>query len=153
MKRRTTGGARYPALGAVERRLTARLAGGGHGSVRPKEVAHLAHRLGNQALRLLPGVEAHVGLRGQTHDLHGYGVWVRRDVVRQDQYRCLARTHEIARHGEDEVGVGAIHPVQEGVDHLHRDVGPAGAERWAPALNVVVVEEVWHLRTEPAGLR
>src|SRR6266850_8411974 len=48
IKRRTTGGARYPALGAVERRLTARLAGGGHGSVRPKEVAHLAHRLGNQ---------------------------------------------------------------------------------------------------------
>src|SRR5882724_4809245 len=43
--------------------------------------------------------------------------------------------------------------VQEGVDHLHRDVGPAGAERWAPAGDVVVVEEVRHLRTEPAGLR
>ena len=65
----------------------------------------------------------------------------------------LAGAHEVARHGEDEVGVGAVHLVQEGVDHLHRDVGPAGAERRAPALDVVVVEEVGHLRAEAAGLR
>src|SRR5919108_399859 len=58
---------------------------------------------------------------------------VRPDVVRQDQYRRLARTHEVARHGEDEVGVGTVHRSQEGVDHLHCDVGPAGAERRAPA--------------------
>ena len=33
------------------------------------------------------------------------------------QERGLARTHEVARHGEDEVGVGAVHLVEEGVDH------------------------------------
>jgi hypothetical protein len=32
-----------------------------------------------------------------------------RDIVRQDQYRCLAMTHEIALHSEDEVWVSAVH--------------------------------------------
>ncbi len=50
--------------------------------------------------------------------LHGHGVWVRRDIVRQHQDRRLAPPHEIARYGEHEVGVGAIHPVQERIHHL-----------------------------------
>src|ERR1700681_3344835 len=50
---------------------------------------------------------------------------MRRDVVRQDQYGRLAIAHEIARHGEDEVGVGAEHLGQELLDPLHRDLGPA----------------------------
>src|SRR3989442_1394632 len=55
--------------------------GGCHGVMRPEEVAHLAHCLGNQVLGLLPGVDAHVGLRREAHDLHGHGVRVRRDIV------------------------------------------------------------------------
>jgi len=46
-----------------------------------------------------------------------------RDIVRQDQHGRLTIAHEIARHREDEVGVGAVHPGQEFVDGLHRDVG------------------------------
>jgi hypothetical protein len=52
----------------------------------------MAHRLGNLVLGLLPRVEAHVGIRRETHDLHGHGVRVRGDVVRQYQYGPLART-------------------------------------------------------------
>src|SRR5712691_5604468 len=61
------------------------LMGGCHGVMRPEEIAHLAHRVGNQVLGLLPGVNAYFGLRREAHNLHGHGVWVRRDVVRQDQ--------------------------------------------------------------------
>jgi len=62
-----------------------------------------------------------------------------RHVVRQHQDRRPAVAHEIARHGVHEVGVGAVHVGQEGIDHRHRDVGPAGAQLRAPALHVVVV--------------
>ena len=47
----------------------------------------------------------HLGLRRQRRDVHGDRVRVRWNVVRQDQDRCLAGAHEIARHGEDEVGI------------------------------------------------
>jgi hypothetical protein len=57
-------------------------AGSGHRLMRPEKVAHMAHRLGNPVLGLLPRVDAHFGLRSETHDLHGHSVWVRRDVVR-----------------------------------------------------------------------
>jgi hypothetical protein len=40
-----------------------------------------------------------------------------RDIVRQEEYRRLAVAYEIARRGENEVGVGAVHLIQEGVDH------------------------------------
>ena len=76
-----------------------------------------------------------------------------RDIIGQDQHRRLAIAHEIARHREDEVGVGAVHLGQEFVDHLHRDVGPALDQLRPPALHVVVVEQVAHLRARPAGLR
>jgi hypothetical protein len=57
----------------------------------------MAHRLGNQVLGILPGVDAHFGLWREVYGLHGHGVRVPRDVVRQDQDGRLARTHEIAR--------------------------------------------------------
>ena len=137
----------------ITRTEIAKTTGGCHRLMRPEELAHVAHRLGDQVLGILPGVDAHLGLRRETHGLHGHGVRVRRDVVRQDQYRRLAGAHEIARHGEDEVGALGVHVGEEVVDHLHRDVGPARAERWTPALHVVLVEEVGQLRTEAAGLR
>ena len=43
--------------------------------------------------------------------------------------------------------------LEEGVDRRHRDVGPALAQCRAPALDVVLVEEVGHLRAEAARLR
>src|SRR5215831_20726438 len=75
--------------------------------MRPQEGPYLAHCQGNPLLGLFPGEHAHFGLRREHRGLHGDGVWVGRDIVRQDQYRRLAIAHEIARHGEDEVGVGA----------------------------------------------
>ena len=84
---------------------------------------------------------------------HGDGVRVRRDIVGQDQHRRLAIAHEIARHREDEVGIGAVHLGEELVDRLHRDVGPLRDQRRAPALHIGLVEQVAHLRTRPAGLR
>jgi hypothetical protein len=78
---------------------------------------------------------------------------VRWDVVRQDQDRRLAGAHEVARHGVDEVGALGVHVGEKVVHHLHRDVRPARAERWTPALHVILVGEIGQLRTEPAGLR
>ena len=75
-----------------------------------------------------------------------------RGVIRQDQYGRLALTHEIARHGPDEVGIGPVHLRQEPVDHVHRDVGPALDQLRTPALHVVLVAEIRHLRPEPAWL-
>jgi hypothetical protein len=54
-------------------------------------------------------------------------ILVKFEVVRQHEYRRPAVAHEIARHGKDEVGVGAVHLGEEGVEHRHRDVGPVGA--------------------------
>jgi hypothetical protein len=140
--------------GAVERRHTIWLSvGDRHRLMRPEEGVYVAHCQGNLLLVLLPRVEAHLGVRRETHALHGHGVWVRRHVVRQDQYRRLAVAYEIARHGEDEVWIRAVHLFQKGVDHRHRDVGTAGAQPWGPGFDVVVIEEVGHLWTEPAGLR
>jgi hypothetical protein len=52
-----------------------------------------------------------------------------------------------------QVGVGAVHPGQKPVDHLHRDLGPSLYQLRTPPLHVVVVEQIAHLRTGPAGLR
>ena len=60
-------------------------AGGCCGLMRPEEVAHMAYCLGNQVLGIFPGVDAHFRLRRETYDLHGYGVRVRRDIVRQQR--------------------------------------------------------------------
>jgi hypothetical protein len=91
----------------------------------PEERMYLADRQGNFLFGLLPWEHAHLGLRRRHRSLHGDGVWMRRDIVGQDQYGSLAIAYEIARHSEDEVGVGAVRLGQEFIDHVHRDVGPA----------------------------
>ena len=70
---------------------------------------NLAHRQGNSFLGFFPGEDAHLGFWREHRALHGDGVWVRRDVVRQDQDRVLTTTDEIVCHGEDEIGVGFEH--------------------------------------------
>ena len=121
--------------------------------MRPEEGTYLANRERNPLLRLLPRKHADFGVRRQHRGLHGDRVRMRRDIVRQNEHRRLAVAHEIARHREDEVGIGAIHLGQELVDRLHRDVGPAFGQLRAPTLHVVFVEKVALLGTRPAGLR
>ena len=99
----------------------------------------LAHCQGNPLLGLLPREHAYFGFGREHRGLHGHGVRMRRDIVRQDEHGRLAIAHEIARHRENKVGVGAVHPGQELVDHLHRDVGPAGDQRRAPGLHIAFV--------------
>ena len=113
----------------------------------------MAHRQRDLVRGVLPRVEAHLRVRREMHGFHRDGIGVRRHVVRQHQDRRLAAAHEIARHGVDEVGAGPVHVGQEGIDHRHRDVGPAGAQLRTPALHVVVVGEGGHLRAVAAGLR
>ena len=73
--------------------------------MRPQEGTYLAHCQRNSFLGFLPREHAHLGVRRQHRGFHRHRVRVCRDVVRQDEDRRLARAHEIARHGEDEVGV------------------------------------------------
>src|SRR5216683_3520978 len=119
----------------------------------PEEGTNLAYRQGNPLLGLLPREHAHFGIWREHRGLHGDGIRMRRDIIRQDKYGRLAIAHEIASHGEDEVGVGAVHLGQKFVDRLHRDVGPALDQFRTPALYIGFVEKVAHLRTRPAGLR
>src|SRR5207249_150890 len=121
--------------------------------MRPKEGTYLAHGQGNPLLGLLPREHAHFALRREHRALHGDRVWMRRDVVWQDQYGRLATAHEITRHGEDEVGVGAEHLGHEFLDHRHRDLGPTLDQFRTPAGYTAVVHDVGHLRPEPNGLR
>jgi len=117
--------------------------------MRPEEGTHLAHRQGNPLLGLLPREHAHFGLRREHRGLHGDGVRMRRDIIRQDQQGRLTIAHEIARHREDEVGIGAVHSGQEFIGHLHGEVGPALDQLRRPALHVVGVKQVAHLGTRP----
>src|SRR6202023_1368060 len=75
----------------------------------PEEGMYLAHRQGNPLLGLLPREHAHFGPWREHRGLHGDGVGMPRDIVRQNQYGRLAAAHEIARHGENEVRFGAVH--------------------------------------------
>src|SRR5260221_14633511 len=77
--------------------------------MRTEEGTYLAHRQRDSLLGLLPREHAHFGMRREHRSLHGDRVRVRRDIIRQDQYRCLAITHEIAGHGKNEIGVRAVH--------------------------------------------
>ncbi len=109
---------------------------------------YLAHRYGNALFGLLPRVHAHFGLRRKHRALQGDGVRMRRDIVGQDQYGRLAISYEIARHRQDEVGVGAVHLGQIFLDHLHRDLGPAFDQVRTPAAHAAVIEKRRHLRPE-----
>ena len=113
----------------------------------------MAHRQRDLVRRVLPRIEADLRVRREMDGLHRHDIGVPRHVIRQHQDRRLAVAHEIPGHGVHEVGAGAVHVGQEGVDHRHRQVGPAGAQFRAPALHVVVVGEIGHLRAVAAGLR
>jgi hypothetical protein len=52
--------------------------------VRFEEGMDLAHSQGNPLFGLLPRVDAHLGFRREHRALHGDGVRVRRNIVRQD---------------------------------------------------------------------
>src|SRR5437667_3118630 len=121
--------------------------------MRPKEGTYLAYRYRNPLLGLLPRVHAHFGFRREHRGLHRNGIRMRRDIVRQDQYGRLAIAYEIARHGEDEIGFGAVHVRQIFFNHLHRDVGPALDQFRTPAGHAAVVEQGGHLRPETDRLR
>jgi hypothetical protein len=74
--------------------------------MRLEERMNLAHRQGDSLLGFFPREHAHFGLGREHRALDGDGVGVRGDFVRQDQDWVLATPHEIACHGEDEIGVG-----------------------------------------------
>jgi len=119
-----------------------------------EEGMDLAHCQGNPLLGLFPGEDANFSFRREHSALHGDGIRVRGDLVRQDQDWVLASTHEITCHGEDEVGVGFEHLGHKLVGRLHRDLGPLSGQRWTPALpKCARVFRVAHLRTPSHGLR
>src|SRR5215813_8747411 len=122
--------------------------------MRLEEGMNLAHRQRDSLLGFLPGEDAHLGFWRKHRALHGYGVWVRGNFVRQDQDWVLATPHEIACHGEDEIGVGFEHPGHKLVDRLHRNLGTLSNQRRTPALpKCAWVLRVAHLRTPAHGLR
>ena len=71
--------------------------------MRLQEGTYLAHGQRNPFLGLFPREHAHFGFGSQHGALHRDGERVRGDIVRQDQDRVLAITHEIARHRKEEV--------------------------------------------------
>src|SRR6516164_8629835 len=73
-------------------------------AMRAEEGADLAHGERNTLLGLLPGEHAYLGLRREHRGFHGDRIRVGWDIVGEDQHRCLAMTHEIARHREHEIG-------------------------------------------------
>ena len=78
---------------------------------------------------------------------------MRRDIVRQDQYGCLAMAHEVAAYREDKIGIGAVHLGQIFLDHVHSDFGTALHQVRTPPRHAAVVKERGHLRAEPDRLR
>src|SRR5215831_5424026 len=122
--------------------------------MRFEEGMNLAHRQGNSFLGFFPGEDAHLGLWREHRALHGDGVWVRGNLVRENQDRVLATMDEIACHGEDEVRVGFEHPGHKLVGGLQCDLGPLRNQRRTPALpECARVLGVAHLRTPADGLR
>src|SRR3954469_10076674 len=122
-------------------------------SMRLQKRVYLPHCEGNPFFGLLPWEYADLGLRREKSRFHGNGVWVSRDIVWKNQDGRLARPHEIARYGKDEIGVRAVHLCEESIDHRHRNLGPALAQFGSPSGHVVLVEEIRHLLAKPAGLR
>src|SRR5207302_7139925 len=82
----------------------------GGGFVGAEEGVDLAHRERNALLGLLPRKDAGFGIRRQHRGFHRDRIRMGGNVVRQDQHRRLTLTHEIARHGEDEIRIGAVQP-------------------------------------------
>src|SRR5262249_38703315 len=122
-------------------------------AMRSEEGTDLAHRQGDSLLGLLPRVDAYFRLRREHCALHRHGVRMRWDIVRHYEHGCRAVGHEIARKGEDEIGVGAEHPGQEFFDRTHGDFGRVLAQFRPPARHAAIVHEGGHLRPDPDGLR
>src|SRR5437763_17196726 len=114
--------------------------------MRPEKGTYLAYRQRYPLLGLLPRKHADFGLWREHRGLHRDGVWMRRNIIRQDQYRRLAVAAEIARDGEDETAIGAIHFGQEFIDRLPRDVASSRGPLRAPALHVSSVAQVARFR-------
>src|SRR5207249_9000225 len=89
-------------------RLDASLTPGCDGFVRLEEAARVLHHLVDVLLRIFPGIDDHLGLRGEAGHLHRDFVRMRWHVVRRYQQRRLDGAHEIARHGEHEVGAVGV---------------------------------------------
>src|SRR5579872_5191924 len=122
--------------------------------MRFEEGMDLAHRQRDSLLGFFPREYAHFRLWREHRALHSDGVWVRGDLVRQDQNRVLTSPDEIACHGEDEVGVGFEHPGHKLVGRLDLDLGPLSHQRRTPALpECAWVFRIAHLRTPAHGLR
>ena len=109
------------------------------GFVRFEEAPCVLDDLVDVLLRILPGIDGHLGVRGEAGDFHGHLVRVRWHVIGRDQQRCPDGAYEIARHGEDEVGAVRVHAGEEVMDHVHGDVWALRAQRRPPALDVVLV--------------
>src|SRR5437868_8696616 len=103
-------------------------AGGGGRAVGLEEGADVAQRDRDLLRVRLPRIEAHLRVRGQVDGLDRNRVGVRRNVVGQHQDGGPALTHEVARHGEHEIGVLAVHVFEKGAGLLHRDIGAAFAQ-------------------------
>src|SRR4051812_27524519 len=58
-----------------------------HGRVCAEELPDVAHDLRNVLLRILPWIDAHLGVRREFGTFHRNGVRVRRDIVREDEDR------------------------------------------------------------------
>ena len=74
------------------------------GCMRAQEGADVAHRKRNLVFSIFPGIDGHLGVRGEAGYFHRDLVRVRRHVIRRYQQRRLDGADEIARHREDEVG-------------------------------------------------
>ena len=85
------------------------------------------------ARRLLPRIDADLGLRREHHGLHRDRVRDAPGCRRAARARASGTAHEVARYGEHEVGVRAVHARQEPLDRLHRDLGPALHELGTPS--------------------
>src|ERR1700757_2337412 len=110
-------------------------------AMRPQERMHLPDREWNPFLWFLPREYADLGIGGEHGGFHRDRVRMRWDVIRQNEHGGLTLTHEVARHGEDEVRVRLVHARGKLLDHRHRDFWPTFHERRAPSHHVVVIEE------------
>ncbi len=69
---------------------------GYYGFVRLEEAPCVLYDLVDVRLRIFPGIDGHLCVRGEASDLHRSLVWVRGNVVGRYQQWRLDRTHEIA---------------------------------------------------------
>src|SRR6267378_4866636 len=86
----------YPVRPSPVARLDSSLTPGCDGFVRLEEAPRVRHDLVDVLLRIFPGIDGHLGVRGEAGHLHRDLVRVRGHVVRRYQQRRLDGAHEIA---------------------------------------------------------